>query len=61
MVAQILALLASIFGSIPILDKWFRKSPIEKEKKEKQKVDEEHQENKETRRPSGDFWKDHHL
>ncbi len=57
--ASILDILVGILKAIPFFDKWFTKTPLEKEKEEKKKVDQEHEENKKRGRPSDDFWKSH--
>ena len=55
----IINLILEIFKKIPYFDKWLSKTELQKEEEAKQKVDKEHDQNSETGRPSGDFWKDH--
>lgn len=46
---------------IPIIDSWFRKSELDKDKDGRGKVDKEHDKNAEKGRPSDDFWDDRHV
>lgn len=58
-----LTALAAIFPVIgKLIDLFTTKKPvIDEENDEKKKVDQEAKENKDSKRPSGDFWKDRHL
>ena len=63
MFATILAAITAFFSAIPIIGRWIdslKKAPIDEENDAKKAVDKEMQENKvrESKRPSGDFWKD---
>jgi hypothetical protein len=54
MVAQILLILKALFEAIPILNKWFSKTPTQKVDEGKEDVRKELEEFKETGRPKWD-------
>lgn len=55
---KIVDIVLALLAAIPILDRWFTRTPIEKEKEKRADVDQEHEKNKESGRPSNDFWQD---
>ena len=54
MVGTILEIIKSVLGLVPIIDKWFRKSSMEKEQKAKDNVRDQVDHAKKTGRPKWD-------
>ena len=58
MITAIVDAIVAALRAIPIIDSWFKKSELDRELADKKKVDQEHDKNRETRRPKDDFWSD---
>lgn len=56
MIEKIVELILALLRLIPIVDSWFRKAELDKEKDARKDVEKEHEKNKETGRPSNEFW-----
>ncbi len=61
MIDSILQAVIAVFKTIPIFSDWVKKYEIDKEQKEREKIDEAHDKGKETGRPVDDFWDKRHL
>lgn len=61
MIASIVEAIIAALRAIPVIDSWFKKHELDRDKDGRKDVDKEHDKNAEKGRPSDDFWDDRHL